>query len=140
MFAIFLILNFLFSKGETTGFNRMHVMPLEANSTDEDSNESRESHLILSLHGVCALVSLGVLPLFVLDGKSSPAKCMSEKISINRLGQLQSDIITFCEMAGISWLKAEGEAEETLTALENHGQVNIQCHAELISDRRYHLR
>jgi hypothetical protein len=84
-----------------------------------------KSHIVMSLHGVRALVNLGVLPLFVLDGKSSPAKCMSEKISFNRLGQLQTDIIKFCEMAGVPWLKAEGEAEATLTALENHGRVYI---------------
>jgi hypothetical protein len=96
-------------------------------------------HLVLGLQKLFALVNAGMLPLFVLDGKQCLAKCMRLKIQTVRLGQLQTDLIRFCEKVGVPWLTAEGEAEATLAALENYGKVNIQSYTKLISDCRHHL-
>jgi hypothetical protein len=77
------------------------------------------------IRGICALVNDGILPVFVTDGRAIMNKLSGSGIdvSVHRLGQRETEMVQLWEEMGVPFLKATGEAESTLTALEMEGMV-----------------
>jgi hypothetical protein len=75
--------------------------------------------------GICSLVNDRILPVFITDGKPTMNKLRGSTmdVGVNRLGQLENEMVELWEEMGVPFLKAKGEADSTLTVLEMRGKV-----------------
>jgi Holliday junction resolvase YEN1 len=86
----------------------------------------RNADLRMVFFRLCALLSKGVLPIFIFDGPHRPSWKRGHRVGGNVFGgRKPADLKAMFELFGVEWRAAPGEAEAELAAMNRRGEIDV---------------